>query len=91
MPFLEIEQRFGPRHLLRAGSAMVGTASILWLLAFAAAKILANGKADPLATILILTFTIVLWPIAILGILLLLGWFVLWIWSLSASQNTTSR
>ena len=87
MPFLEIEQRFGPRHLLRAGSAMVGTAGILWLLAFAAAKILANGRPNPLATILILTFTIVLWPIAILGALLLVGWFVLWVWSFKSPDQ----
>jgi hypothetical protein len=77
--YIEIEGRFGPRRLLRAGFMMVAAAVTLWLLVVATATILPDTNANPLAKIVILTFTVVLWPVATIGVLLLLCWLILWI------------
>jgi hypothetical protein len=46
-------------------------------LAFYAANTLANSGSDPAAKILLLTFTVLMWPAAVIGVFLLLSWAVL--------------
>ena len=73
----DIEGRFGPNRLARAGLLMFGSASGLWLLVVGGATALATSKTDLIAKVLILTCTVLLWPVATLGLLLLLCWLVI--------------
>lgn len=76
---LEMEGRFGSRRLLRTGAVMVLIAGWLWLAIWGAAIVLANRGSDRAAEILFLTFTVLLWPVATLGVILLLCWVVMWL------------
>jgi hypothetical protein len=60
----------GWNRLLRAGFKMVGAALLLWLASVSLARIGWNGGSDPVAQILLLTSTILLWPFATLGVLM---------------------
>jgi hypothetical protein len=73
----DVEGRFGPRRLLRTGLAMVGVAAAVWLAVVAAATAWTTGAPNPLVSVLVLTFTILLWPAATLGLLVLACWMVL--------------
>lgn len=70
-------QRLGTRRLLKAGFTMFGVAATFWLIIIGATAISSNSKPDPIAQVLILTFTILLWPVATLGLLALLCWLVI--------------
>jgi hypothetical protein len=77
MPRTDVDEgSAGARRLLRAGLVIFVSASALWLLALAGATTLASNGSNPAAKVLILTFTVLLWPIAALGLLLLLCWLV---------------
>jgi hypothetical protein len=52
------------------------SAIAIWLVALAAATTLAKSGSEVAAKITILTFTVLLWPIAVVGALLLLCWLV---------------
>ena len=68
----EIEPR-----LLRTGLVMVGFAGALWLFIIAVAGLWADPHSDPVAQVLVLTFTILLWPFGTLGLLVLACWLLL--------------
>ena len=78
----------GSRRLLRTGLWTSLGAIALWLMALFGAATLANNGSDPAAKILILTFTVLMWPAAVVGLLLLLCWLIL---SLAGGQRTARR
>jgi hypothetical protein len=68
----EIEPR-----LLRTGLVMVGSAAALWLFIIVVARLWSDPHSDPVAQVLVLTFTILLWPFGTLGLLVLACWLLL--------------
>jgi hypothetical protein len=68
----EIEPR-----LLRTGLVMVGFAAALWLVVIGVARLWSDPQSDPVAQMLVLTFTVLLWPLGTLGLLVLACWLLL--------------
>jgi hypothetical protein len=58
---------------------MIFISAWLWLAVWGGALVLASRGADRAAQVLFLTFTVLLWPVATLGVILLLCWLVMWI------------
>ncbi|MBV8068521.1 MAG: hypothetical protein JO270_01350 [Acidobacteriaceae bacterium] len=74
---LNREERSGLTRLLRTGCILFATAGILWLFVFGSANLLVVTGSGRAAQVLLLTFTVLLWPFATLGLLLLICWLVL--------------
>jgi hypothetical protein len=78
----------GSRRLLRTGLWTSLGAITIWLLALYGATTLANNGSDPSAKMLLLTFTVLMWPAAVVGLLLLLCWSIL---SIAGGHRTAGR
>lgn len=73
----ETEGRTASRRLLRVGLTMFGVSSTLWVVTLGVVTIGWNKNPGPIAEVLTLTLTVLLWPAATLGLLALLCWLII--------------
>ncbi|MBV9265630.1 MAG: hypothetical protein JO061_05625 [Acidobacteriaceae bacterium] len=73
----DLEARSGLHRLLRAGFVLLGSAIVLWVASLGFVKAFVKGHSDPIAQVIVLTATVLLWPFATIGLLLLLAWAII--------------
>ena len=77
----------GPRRLLKTGLLMCGIAAVVWVSVFGGLVVFSANIPAAVAQLVMLTSTVLLWPIATLGLLVLLCWLFIQLWKIVRSHQ----
>jgi hypothetical protein len=77
----------GPRRLLKAGLIMCGIAAAVWLSVFWGLVVFSTIIPAEIAQVVMLTSTVLLWPMGVLGLIVLLCWLCVQMWEIVRSRR----
>jgi hypothetical protein len=77
----------GPRRLLKTGLIMCGIAATVWLSLFWGLVVFSTNIPAAVAQLVMLTSTVLLWPMGTLGLVVLLCWLFIQLWEIVRSRR----